>query len=190
MDRSAKREKRDRSLAIVATIVLLVWGSSSGEAVAQDVAVGSATVVVLEGITISSPQPLDFGDILQGVPTKITNDDGTSAGIFEITGANGAGVELYLQLPSYLTQDAGGDQLQIVFSTTDISIDTTGAGDPAGMDGTKGWQNVDPYSMPSGAVIGSSSTDLYLGGKVLPSSVQKAGSYSGEIVLTVDYIGM
>ncbi len=187
MDGSAKRIKQI-VIPVVLGLVILFLGSA--RLLAQDVAVGSATVEVLEGITISSPQPLDFGDILQGVPRDIANSDGSSAGIFEITGADGAGVELYLQLPSYLTLDASGDRLEIVFSSSDISIDTTGAGSPAGMDGSRGWQNVNPHSMPSGTVIGSSSTDLYLGGKVLPSPVQKPGSYSGEIVLTVDYTGM
>ena len=163
---------------------------ASPESRSQDVAVGSATVEVLETISISSPQALDFGTILQGVPKEIANSDGTSAGVFKISGESGAGVTMYLQLPQYLTRDLGGDRMPVIFKETHASVDTTGADNPSGMDAGKGWQDVDPHNLPVNAVIGSAGTDIYLGGQVIPSANQRPGDYSGEIVLIVDYNGM
>ncbi len=182
--------KIDCMTGLISLTVMLTGLLIPGPALSQDVAVGAATVEVLEAVTISSSQALDFGSILQGVPSKILNNDGSSAGIFEISGANGAGVEAYLLLPSYLTRKGGEDRLSVVFGTTDISVDTTGAGDPAGMDASKGWQNTDPNNLPANIKVGSADTDLYLGGSAIPSPTQKPGDYSGEIVLTVYYTGM
>jgi hypothetical protein len=57
------------------------------------------------------------------------------------------------------------------------------------MNGSLGWQNANPFNLPPATVIGSSGTNIYLGGKVAPSVNQKAGSYSGDIVVTVSYNG-
>jgi len=57
------------------------------------------------------------------------------------------------------------------------------------MAGTKGWQDVDPRGLPGSISIGSTGTSIYLGGKVTPSLYQRAGSYDGDIILTVSYNG-
>ncbi len=157
-------------------------------AVGQDVAVGSATATVVTTISVTASSPLAFGDVMQGVPSSVANNS-ASAAIFEITGQGGSGTDLYLQLPEYLALSDGRDRMTITFSSTDVSVDTTGAADPAAMNASKGWQNTNPYNIPAAAVIGAAGTDVYLGGKVIPSPNQKAGSYSGDIVLTVAYNG-
>ncbi len=168
---------------LLATIVFCLIITNN--VTSQDVAVGSATVIGVQGITITSPQELDFGDILQGIPKSIGNND-ISAGIFEISGQNEAGVNLQLQLPEYLFHTGSGSRLRIIFGDDDVSIDTTGAGNPPGMDAGKGWQNENPFNLPA-ATIGSNGTDIYIGGKVVPSANQKAGDYTGSIVLIVAY---
>ena len=180
--------KRSRKFAgIVAAVVLPVLLLPC-VAAGQDVAVGSATATVVTTISVTASSPLAFGDVMQGVPLSVANNNG-SAAIFEITGQGGSGADLYLQLPEYLSLSDGSDRMAITFSSTDASVDTTGAGDPATMDASKGWQNTNPYNLPAAAVIGAAGTDVYLGGKVIPSANQKAGSYSGDIVLTVAYNG-
>lgn len=187
MKASRKLEFLYRVLAIsIFLIASLVPLSVS----AQDVAVGGAKVEVLQAISISSSQALNFGDIYQGVPKAIANSNGTSAGIFSISGESQAGISLFLQLPQYLTLDAGGDQMTVVFGAADASIDSTGAGNPATMAASKGWQNVDPASLPAAVIIGSTGTDVYLGATAIPKANQRPGSYSGEIVLRVDYNGL
>ena len=170
----------------VVAIALLLGMIIADSVTPQDVAVGSATTIGVQAITITSPQALDFGDILQGIPKSITNNN-VSAGIFEISGQNQAGINLYFQLPEYLSLSGSGTRLPIIFSAADASVDTTGAGNPAGMDASKGWQNVNPRSLPAAAIIGSNGTDIYIGGKVVPSANQKSGTYSGSIILLVSY---
>lgn len=169
--------------SVVLTVLFMPRGVSG-----QDVAVGSATATVVATISVTASSPLAFGDVLQGVLSSIANNN-SSAAIFEISGESGSGVDLYLQLPEYLSLSDGSARMTITFSSTDASVDTTGAGDPTTMNAGKGWQNTNPYNLPAAAIIGSSGTDVYLGGKVIPSPNQKAGNYSGDIVLTVAYNG-
>lgn len=172
---------------IIAAFVFTTTAAQINLCWAQDVAVGSATARVLANITVTALSPLDFGDIFQGVPKSVENNDAEAA-VFSITGQAGAGITIYLQLPEYLSLSDGSDRLTIVFGATDVSVDTTGAANPAGMAGTDGWQNVNPHNLPA-AVIGSVATDIYLGGSVNPSINQKAGNYNGDIVITAAYDG-
>jgi len=53
-----------------------------------------------------------------------------------------------------------------------------------------GYLNVNPFSLPSTANLSDAgAANIYLGGKVIPTVDQKAGAYSGDIVLTVAYNG-
>ena len=174
--------KFKKTILIVAIVLCVIIPNKVAP---QDVAVGKATAIGVEAITITSPQALDFGDLLQGIPKAINNND-NAAGIFEISGHNQAGVNLYLQLPEYLSHESNGTRLRIVFGDDDVSIDTTGAGNPPTMDSGKGWQNVNPYDLPP-AIIGSGGTDIYIGGKVMPAANQLPGDYSGSIVISVTY---
>lgn len=152
---------------------------------AQDLAIGSADALVLTSISISSLQGLTFGNVRQGIPKTVPSDN-SNAAILRISGASRAGINLRLQLPSYMTHTLGHDRLIIQFGPTSVSVDTTAAGDPTAA-GISGWLNIDPYSLPNAAVIGSGGTDIYLGGEVIPSSLQSSGTYEAEIVLTVAY---
>jgi hypothetical protein len=172
---------------MIAAFVLIAIAAQINLSWAQDVAVGSATARVLANITVTALSPLDFGDIFQGVPKTVENNDAEAA-VFSITGQAGAGITIYLQLPEYLSLSDGSDRLTIVFGATDVSVDTTGAANPAGMEGTDGWQNVNPHNIPA-VVVGSVATDIYLGGSVNPSINQKAGNYNGDIIITAAYDG-
>lgn len=157
-------------------------------AVAQDVAVATATATVLGTISVSATANLDFGQVLQGVETATANNTANAA-VFDISGETDKGINLVLILPEYLTKTDGSSRMDIIFSATDASVDTTGASSPTTMAAGKGWQNTNPYSLPAGAIIGSGGTSIYLGGSVRPSANQPAGTYEGDIVLTVAYNG-
>ena len=143
---------------------------------------------MLANITVTSTAPLDFGDIFQGVPATIANNN-AGAAIFSIIGESAAGITIFMQLPEYVSLSDGSDRMPVVFDDTAASVDTTGAGDPTGMNGNVGWQNINPYNIPAATIIGSTGTNIYLGGKVSPSVNQKAGTYNGDIVVTVSYNG-
>jgi hypothetical protein len=172
-------------IACAAVAVMLLPSAAQS----QDVAVGSATATVLAALSVTATQALAFGDVFQGIPKSVANTDG-AAGIFTMSGTANAGISLYLELPDYLTLADGSDRMVIAFNTTDASVDTTGGGDPTGMVGGDGYLNTNPYSLPSTANLSNAgAANIYLGGRVIPTVDQKAGAYSGDIVLTVSYNG-
>ena len=94
-----------------------------------------------------------------------------------------------LSLPEYLALADGSDRMTISFSATDANVDST-VTTPAAFAGGNGWINQDPRNLPAAAVIGSGGqTNIYLGGKVIPSTYQTAGTYTGDIILIVAYNG-
>jgi hypothetical protein len=153
---------------------------------AQDVARGQAQATVLPLIVVTATQVLDFGEVFQGVPKTILRTNNDSAAIFTITGEHGAGINLQLILPEYINLADGSDRIPITFRATDAAVDTNGA-TPSTVVGGDGWINQNPYILPAGATIGATNTRIYLGGKVNPSTNQKAGAYTNDIVLMVAY---
>jgi hypothetical protein len=184
-----KRDLIRNSFAVLFMAFTIILLSSDLTVNAQEVAVGSATARVLANITVTANAPLDFGDIFQGVPATVVNNNANAA-IFSIIGESGAGVTIFMQLPEYVSLSDGSDRMQIIFGPSDASVDTSGAGDPTGMNASLGWPNVNPYNLPAATVVGSSGTNIYLGGKIAPSVNQKAGTYSGDIIVTVSYNGL
>ena len=174
---------------LLGLLAVLAFAAGVTTVQAQDVAVGSATATVLTVLTVSADATLAFGNVYQGVPTTIANNN-SSAAIFTIAGAAESGVLIYFQLPEYLSLSDYSDRMTVTFGATDCSVDSTATGDPTQMNASRGWQNINPRAIPSGtAVGGGGQTNVYLGGKVYPSPGQKAGSYSADIILTVAYEG-
>jgi hypothetical protein len=173
---------------LVAALViagLFGWSTVS----AQDVAVGSATATVLAALTVTATQALAFGNVYQGIAKSVANNS-SDAAIFTIGGSVNSGVALYMELPAYLALADGSDRMVISFSTTDAIVDTTGGGDPTGFVAADGYNNANPYNLPSTANLSDAgAANVYLGGKVIPTVDQKAGAYRGDIVLTVSYNG-
>jgi hypothetical protein len=180
--------RHGRTLTTIAGIIAIAAMISVSALYAQEVAIGTATATVLAAVTVTATGALTFGDVYQGVPKSVADNE-ASAAIFTVTGQGGAGVSIFFQLPEYLALSDGSDRMRISFSATDCSVDTTGADDPTSMAGANGWQDVDPRALPSGVLVGSGGTSVYLGGKVTPSVYQSSGSYSGDIILTVSYNG-
>ena len=182
-----KLEKKVFNIAIACIISVLTVCNIS----AQDVANGSATANVQTALSIVAIQNLQFGSVFQGVAKTVANDDAASSGIFTITGASSAGISAYMTLPQYIATASGDDRMNIAFNNTDLSIDSTSNADPSAFG--DGWADVDPNNIPNGLVIGSDATShtmLFLGGRVLPSVDQSAGSYTGDIIVTVAYNGI
>lgn len=158
-------------------------------AMSQDAANGTATATVQTVLAVTAANNLIFPIVYQGVATTMgkTNNDSTAE--FTITGQGSAGINLTLSLPEYLALADGSDRMTISFSSTDANIDTTTT-TAALFAGSDGWINQDPRNLTSAAVIGSAGgTNIYLGGKVVPSINQSAGAYTGDIVLSVAYNG-
>ncbi|MCD6249912.1 MAG: hypothetical protein J7J98_06260 [candidate division Zixibacteria bacterium] len=181
-----KQSRTKISGILVIAIALMAFMGTSVNA--QDVATGSATATLVVALTVASGAALAFGNVYQGVTKAIANTD-AAAGIFNVTGLEDAVLAIYFQLPDYLATATGDDRMVISFSSTDLNIDTTAAGAPAGFVAANGWIDEDPHNVTSSADIGSGGVDLYLGGRVIPSVDQTAGAYTGDIILTVAYTG-
>ncbi len=179
--------KQLRSLALVAMTLALV---SASPVSAQYVANGLATADVMASLAVIAVQDLQFGNVLQGVAKSVTNDDAANAGIFTITGAAGAGINVAIALPEYMATATGDDRMAIAFGANDCSIDSTVNVDPSAFG--SGWQNINPYSLPNMITVGTvgqPQTAIFLGGRVIPSIDQTAGAYTGDIIVTVAYNG-
>jgi hypothetical protein len=181
-----KSKNGSRRILVTGLLAGLILLSIASLSFAQDVARGQAQATVLPLIVVTATQVLDFGEVFQGVPKTIarTNDD--SVAIFTITGEHGAGINLQLILPEFINLADGSDRIPIVFRATDASVDTNAA-TPSTVVGGDGWVDQNPYILPAGATIGATNTRIYLGGKVNPSTNQKAGAYTNDIVLMVAY---
>ncbi len=152
----------------------------------QEVAVGQATATVQAVLAVTSVQDLNFGNVLQGVPSSADIDVVAEAADFSVTGSGGAEVALYLQLPEYLWNSTNTDRMQIAFSSTDCEIDAN-----IGTAATKVAPVVaDPYNLPATALHATDNIlHVYLAGSVFPAVDQAVGSYSADIVLTAAYTG-
>jgi hypothetical protein len=175
---------------LVAAMALL--GSSMLSA--QDVATGQVTATVVTPLTVTATSPLAFGIVYQGVPKSVSKNS-VDAAVFDISGQTNADLLLYLSLPEFLATSTGDDRMVVVFADNVCDIDTALAaqpGDPTSFAG--GWQGEDPHDLMGVAggtpCLGDAGfCALYLGGKVVPTLDQTAGSYSGDIILTVAYDG-
>lgn len=190
-----EHRKFDKSLFRAAMLVLVIMAAilaTQNQIFAQDVASAQATATVQSAITVTATQALSFGDVLIGVPKTIGWNNDDSSAIFTITGQGGAGINISLILPEYLSLADGSDRLSVIFRSNDAAVDTSNTATPSSMVAGNGWVNQNPYILPSAAVIGSpgGNTKIYLGGRVAPSGNQKAGNYSGDIVLSVSYNGL
>ena len=158
---------------------------------AQDVTTGSATATVLAVLQVTATQALDFGNVYQGVAKTQDETSDANSGIFTITGAAAAAISCYFQLPEFVALADGSDRMTITFSATDATFSVLDAGAPStpSAPGVGATLNTNPRNL-TGTVIGAGGTSqIFLGGKVIPSVNQAAGAYSADIVLTVAYTG-
>jgi hypothetical protein len=134
-----------------------------------------------EPLRVSALNDMEFPNVLPGVPRVILFSDSHHAGLFEISGPNGASVRADFTLPSALIGDIGGTLLPVSFGPGDGLVTQT--------------RNVLiglPFN-PMGPVIGSLSglgfLYLHLGGTAHPGLPQNGGLYRATIILTVSDLG-
>ncbi len=135
-----------------------------------------ATANVLTPLAVDGAQPLEFGDVLPGISYTINPGTGSS-GLFQVSGASGAGVLLNFTLPSELT--GPGDPIAISFGGSSALVDngsTSTTFDPSTSDYLSG-------------LPGSGGIDVYIGGTIQPAQNQAQGAYSATISLQVVYSG-
>jgi hypothetical protein len=158
---------------------------------AQDVGTGVATATVLATLSVTATHDLAFGNVLQGVQKSADKTVIADAGVFQVDGAGGSEISMYLQLPPYLWNNTGGseDRLICAFSTTNADLDTTAAGTPAAH-GAGALVDQNPHGLPDTEIGATDNVlQIFLGGTVYPAVDQRAGAYTADIILTVAYTG-
>lgn len=174
--------------AILAALICLLAGYGTARAQAVGIATISGTIVT--PLSVTAVTPLAFGNVLQGAPRTVSRTAAagdTTAAVFTISGEGGAGITIEFTLPQYLT-NPGGARLPISFAATDCTIDSLAG--TAALPGPGAWVGVSPLNLPAvsiGATNGA--TSVYLGGKITPAVRQAAGTYTGDIIISVSYDG-
>ena len=172
-------------------MVLAGLAMTAPMAKAQDVTTGSATATVLAVLQVTATQALNFGNVYQGVAKTQDETSDANSGIFTITGAAAANISCFFQLPEFVALADGSDRMTITFSSTDATFSVLDAAAPStpSAPGAGATLNTNPRNLTGTAVGAGGTSQIFLGGKVIPSVNQAAGAYSADIVLTVAYTG-
>ncbi len=175
-------------LVLIITTVIIFVSSSQG----QDVSNGTSTATVLASLTVTTTQPLDFGNVYQGVAKTQDETSDANSGIFTITGAASAGLSVYMVLPEYMALASGADRLAVAFGNQYCTFSVLAAAAPStpSAPGAGALLNQNPRNL-AGTTIGVGGTSqLFIGGRVTPSVNQSAGAYTGDLICTVAYTGL
>lgn len=129
-------------------------------------------------LSVSGQQSLSFGVVLPGVARAVSRTDPLNSGQFSVSGVKNSGVQLTFSLPTTMTGPAGAT-MPLSFGASDGGYSTPE---------TIGIQVAfDPRAAFTTALDKNGKALVYLGGTALPTSSQRAGNYTGTIILTVAY---
>jgi Mat/Ecp fimbriae major subunit len=177
-DRMIKMFTRAAMGAAVAAAAL-----TAGTASAQDSATATASANILQSITVTNSQGLDFGTIVPGsTAATVVVTPGTSLvaatrtcgvgltcsgtfsrAVFDVTGTHAALVTVTGD-SSVSIENAGGDSMNVALTYSSASLTLT---------------RLTPTSTPAGA--------FYVGGTLSVGADQAAGAYSDVFNVTVEY---
>lgn len=133
-----------------------------------------------ESVTVNSN--LTFGTMFPGIP-KTVDKSSTDAAEFSIGGDAGAEVTIDFTLPAYLS--SGANNMQIIFYSDGCAIDSN----PTPNQSSPTYDDLNPWQTLT-YDLGSSGLTVWIGGKAIPGVRQSAGSYTADIIITVQYTGL
>jgi hypothetical protein len=134
-----------------------------------------ATATVLSAITVTGTN-LAFGNVTPGVNKTIAITD-AGAGKYAVTKAGASSVSLTFTLPTNLV--SGSDNLP-------IGTWTGGYNNTADVPGSA--TAFTPSATPTVVPSGGASLWVYVGATVSPAAAQAAGSYAGNVVMSIAYL--
>ena len=156
---------------------VLAAGFSFGAATiqAQTSADIQATATVLSAVTVTAGNDLQFGNVTPGVNKTIGIAD-AGAGRFDVVKAATQGVTLSFTLPTDLT--SGANNLPIGSWTGGWNTSATPAGATTFTPSAAGTNT---------AATAGTTISVYVGATVSPAAAQVAGSYTGDVTMSVVY---
>jgi hypothetical protein len=138
-----------------------------------------ATATLLQSISVAAGNNLAFGVVLRGQNTTVAVTDAT-AGTFDVSGANGAEVELeFTTLPGALLLNGVGPESFGIGSWQAAWSNDNGASRTAFV----------PPALGIGPLSATGTMIVYIGATVAPALNQDPGNYEGTITLTATYTG-
>jgi len=135
---------------------------------------------VLNVLTISTEQNLDFGRIVQNSTRVLTADD-PLAGRLLITKSANQGITIQVNYPSTIT--SGPNSMSLTSNSTSGKYLAAGSSTPV-------YFNPSGYTSPTGILPAAPHLYIYLGGTLEPTLATTPGNYSGQIVVSVSYSGI
>jgi hypothetical protein len=138
--------------------------------------------VTAEAQDITVNNNLEFGSVFPGVPKSISKKSPGEAAEFHISGTPNAEITIDFSLPTYM--HTSGNNMVLQYSATDCAMDSSAVPDQAnpGRDNLNPWQTM-TYR------LGTNGLTIWLGATVVPLQMQRPGSYSATVTLTVTYTG-
>jgi hypothetical protein len=134
-----------------------------------------ATATVLSAVTVTAGNDLQFGNVTPGVAKTVGIAD-AGAGRFDVIKAATQGVTLSFTLPTDLT--SGANNLPIGSWTGGWNTSATPAGATT--------FTPSPAGTNTAATAGTT-ISVYVGATVSPAAAQVAGSYTGDVTMSVVY---
>jgi len=129
-------------------------------------------------INVRAVRALTFGTVIPGVPSVVLRTDPLNSGQFEIRGGQFLTIiRLTFTLPSVLNGPTGAT-MPLTFATNDAGYSFINS-----INSQTAFNPHQPYTTVKG--IGGGATGVFLGGRVTPAVNQRAGSYTGTVVLSV-----
>jgi hypothetical protein len=128
-----------------------------------------------QSISVRGVRGLIFGTVVPGVPARVLRTDAANSGQFEVRGPPPKLIQMTLTLPAALNGPAGAT-MPLSFATNDAGYSITNS--------IASQIAFDPNRTYTTFLI-TNRVGVFLGGTVSPSVGQRAGSYSGTVVLSV-----
>lgn len=127
-------------------------------------------------LTVTGVRGLTFGAVLAGVPHTILRTDPANSGQIDIKAPNNSQMLLTFVLPAAMTGPLGA-LLPVSFGASDAGYSQSqNIGSQVGFD---------PKQPFTATLSNNGRGSVFLGGTASPSAGQRAGAYTGTIILTV-----
>jgi hypothetical protein len=164
-----------RTATVLSAVLAAGLSVGAARVEAQTSATIQATATVVSAVTVAAGNNLQFGNVTPGVNKTVAIAD-AGAGRFDVVKAANEGVTLSFTLPTNLT--SGGNNLPIGSWTGGWNTSATPAGATAFTPSAGGTNTT--------ATAGTG-IFVYVGATVSPAAAQAAGSYTGDVTMSVVY---
>lgn len=148
----------------VLAALLLVWS-------------GAFAVVRAQAVSVNPVQGLSFGLLLPGTPETVSLDDVARRGVVALAGSGQ--LDVTFVLPPALLSPEGGS-LPLSFSAVSAGLLTSAGGATT---------SLNPRQLLRVQLAPDRVIHLVLGGTALPAAGQRAGHYTGRVVVIVSQPG-